>query len=384
MFQTISQLFRHPMSRSVGLVFMLCSFLLANLATRFPDIKASLHLSESDMDWALLAMSLGGLTIMPFTSWLMSKMGSGKANIFFAFAMCGVMLLPIFANTYTFLLIGLFLVGLSMGALDVAMNAATDAIEKVYAVKIMSTCHGMFSLGGMLGAFLASFLSGWQVSKEGHMVTVIILIWLLFLYLYRFLLKMPSIEIEEGVIFVLPKGPLFIMGAVGFCIMMGEGAVSDWSAIYLKDTLLGNDFIVGLGIAGFSLSMAIGRFYGDVVVPKYGAKRIVSLGSLLGSMGILLAIASSSVFLTLLGFTVVGLGFSCVVPVLFRNAAKVPTIASGTGVAAVTTFGILGFLVGPPTIGFVGEQFGLHIGFLTVALLGIIAYWLALRVVWYD
>jgi MFS family permease len=383
MFKTIKNLFSHPMSRTVGLSFFLHSFLFGSLATRLPDIKQSLDLSDSEMGWSLLGMSVGGLTMMPFASWLIAKLGTGRANIVFSSVMCLTILIPITATSTWALLIGFYLYGISMGGQDVAMNAAADAVEKKYDLKIMSTCHGMFSIGAMFGAFTASILAGQGMGKETHMLFIVIAMIGLLLYQLPGLRRLPAIVTEENAIFVLPKGSLLVMGAVGFCIMMGEGAVQDWSAIYLKDRLMADSYMVGLGLAGFSFAMAIGRFYGDLIVPKYGAKRVVSLGALLGSIGILIAISFQSVIGAILGFTIVGIGFSCVVPVLFRNAASVPNVASGTGVAAVTSAGICGFLIGPPTIGFIGETYGLNYGLSIVAILGILAYFLSRKVVWY-
>ncbi len=337
------------------------------------------------MGFALLAMAIGGLTIMPFTSFLMNKIGNGRTNILFTTMMFLCSIIPVVATSYWILIIGMFLTGMFLGAQDVAMNAAADAIEKELNIKIMSTCHGFFSLGLMLGAFTASFAIGQEIGKELHMViTVVLMLAFLFLSLSRRMLQFPSVETEEDTLFVLPKGPLLMMGLVGFCVMMAEGAVNDWSAIYLKDTLMANSYAIGFGLAGFSFSMAIGRFYGDIIVPKYGAKRIVSLGSLIGAIGILVAVVSSSMVLAVIGFTIVGIGFSCVVPVLFRNAASVPTIASGVGVAAVSTSGFLGFLIGPPTIGFIGETYGLDYGLGFAAILSLLAFLMALRVAWYE
>lgn len=372
------------MGRVVGLAFLLHSFLFGSVATRLPDIKHQLNLSDSKMGWALLGMSVGGLCMMPFMSWLISKLGTGRSNLVFCSVMCFVVLIPISATSFWMLVAGFYLYGLTMGAQDVSMNAAADAVEKEYGIKIMSTCHGMFSIGAMSGAVTSSYIAGQGIPKETHLIFAVVAMFFLLSYMYRYLMKLPKIVTEGDALFVLPKGSLLVMAAVGFCIMMGEGAVQDWSAIYLKDHLMANSYMTGFGLAGFAFAMAIGRFYGDIIVPKYGARRVVSLGSLIGGIGILIAIASSSIVLTILGFTIVGIGFSCVVPVLFRNAANVPNVASGTGVAAVTSAGICGFLIGPPSIGFISETYGLNYGLGIVAILGTLAFLFSLRVIWYD
>jgi MFS family permease len=184
------------------------------------------------------------------------------------------------------------------------------------------------------------------------MVIVILLI-------SKSLLNVEDAEIEEGKLFVIPSGALIGLAIVGFIIMMGEGAIADWSAIFIKDYLNGTAAVAGLGFAGFSLTMAFGRFIGDSIIPKYGSRNIIQVGSALGVIGLALVIFIPNIYVAILGFAIVGLGFSCVVPILFSAAAKVPGIASGTGIAAVTTSGIFGFLIGPPSIGFIANELGL-------------------------
>jgi MFS family permease len=149
---------------------------------------------------------------------------------------------------------------------------------------------------------------------------------------------------------------------IGFCVLLSEGAIADWSAIYIRDTLGGSAFLGGFGFAGFSLTMALGRFYGDIITPKLGAGKIFRWGGLIAAiaLGLLLFIGNPGA--AILGFTLAGLGLSCGIPIVFSTAASIPGVSPGGGIASVSSMGYIGFMVGPPAIGFVAEEFGLTYG----------------------
>ena len=344
---------------AIGLVFMTVSILFGSWVTRIPDMKSNLNLNEGTLGLSLLGMSIGALIMMPFSAWIMSKVGTGKTMFFGIIIATLTMALPAFATSFWTLVMFLFVAGLFHGLTDVAMNAAAATIEQSQRIRILSTCHGMFSLGGMFGAILGSLLAGYGVSVQIHLMSLSIIMVIVILLISKSLLNVEDAEIEEGKLFVVPSGALIGLAIVGFIIMMGEGAIADWSAIFIKDYLNGTAAVAGLGFAGFSLTMAFGRFIGDSIIPKYGSRNIIQVGSALGVIGLALVIFIPNIYVAILGFAIVGLGFSCVVPILFSAAAKVPGIASGTGIAAVTTSGIFGFLIGPPSIGFIANELGL-------------------------
>mgnify|MGYP000259422397 CR=1 FL=1 len=350
--------------------------------TRIPDVQNALELTKSQLGLALLGISIGALTLMPFTSWLMIRFTMGKVVFVTGFLSCIVMLLPVAAPSFIWLIVAGVFVGTMSGILDVAMNAAATAIEERDKVVIMSTCHGMFSLGGMIGALSGSLMAGLGVTPLLHLSVMCVLMVILVFYLQPELLNLPESETEEDTIFVLPKGNLLIIAFIGFGIMLGEGAIADWSAVYLKNTLLGSAYVAGLGFAGFSFAMALGRFYGDGIIPKWGAKPIVRWGSLLGVFGLLLAIFVPSIPVVIFGFTLVGLGFSCVVPILFSAASRMPDVASGTGIAAVTASGMMGFLLGPPLIGFIADAYSLSVGLGLVGVLALLGFLLSNAIQW--
>jgi MFS family permease len=155
--------------------------------------------------------------------------------------------------------------------------------------------------------------------------------------------------------------------------MMGEGAVYDWSAIYLKHTLMANAFYSGLGYAGFSMSMAAGRFYGDQMIHSWGAGKTVVVGAIVSLAGILIALILRDPLIVILGFTLAGLGFSCLVPSVYISASRMPGGSAGSNLASVASLGYFGLLAGPPFIGMIADHFGLRIGLgVVVLLMGIV------------
>ena len=380
MIKNLNAFFKNQQAVAVGLVFMTISTLFGSWVTRIPDIKTMLNFDEGTLGLSLLGMSIGALLMMPFSAWVMSKFGTGKTMFIGVIVATFTMALPAFATSFWSLVALLFLAGLLHGLTDVAMNAAAAAIEQTQKIRILSTCHGMFSLGGMLGAVLGSYLAGLGVSVQMHLMSVSIFMIVVVLLFSKTLLNVEDVETEEGKLFVLPSGALIGLAIVGFVIMMGEGAVADWSAIYIRDYLNGSAAMAGLGFAGFSLTMAIGRFTGDSIIPKYGSKAIIQFGSILGAIGLAAVIFIPNIYVAIAGFTIIGLGFSCVVPILFSAAAKVPGVVPGTGIAAVTTSGIFGFLIGPPSIGMIANQFSLTFAYGCMMVLVIIAIFISMKV----
>lgn len=379
MIRSIVQFFVHPTSRALGIVFATLSVLFGSWVTRIPDVMDKLALSEGEFGLALLGISVGSLVTMPLTPLVMKRFSLPKTVIGASWLCCVVFILPVIAPTYWLLVVALVAVGMVNGILDVAVNAATAAVEREQGLVIMSSCHGMFSLGGVVGATLGSLLAGWQVSIFQHLLLVGLGMLVINLFAFKTLSQLSNADSEEAH-FAIPTKALLGLSLIGFCIMIGEGAIADWSAIYLRDVIQSSAFLVGLGFAGFNLTMTIGRFMGDWVVLWIGSKNLVKWGSLVGGFGILVSMISTLPLFAILGFTLVGVGFSTIIPIVFRAAANVPGVPSSLGVAAVTSTGFTGFLIGPPLIGFLADGFGLRVGFGFVLFLALVSFLVANRV----
>ncbi|HKK79922.1 MAG TPA: MFS transporter, partial [Phaeodactylibacter sp.] len=185
-------------------------------------------------------------------------------------------------------------------------------------------------------------------------------------------MQLPKHE-SKGSALALPPKALLGLAFIGFCIMIGEGAIADWGAIFLHKEAGASTAFASLGYAGFSLSMAVGRFAGDSIRLKLGSTRPIAVGSLIGAAGIALTVMSAHPVIGILGFTIVGLGFSTVVPLVFSAAANTKGVDVANGIAAVASAGTIGFLIAPPLIGMISEAWGLSYGMGFVALLALSA-----------
>lgn len=380
MIRTLKAFAFHLPSLSVGLTFFTLSMLFGSWLARLPEVQASLMLSEGQLGLALLGLPVGALCLMPFAGWLSNHLSSAQAMSISTLLFCAFFPLPAFAQNIYSLFAALFLVGVANSFLNIAMNAAASAVERSYSMTIMSVCHGMFSLGAMVGAGSSGLVASLGVPLPAHLVAVALLMVGLHLWLRPVIAELPdAAKADEGAGLALPPKALMGLAFIGFCIMIGEGAVADWSAIYLRKDLQSGLFTASLGYAGFSMAMAAGRFAGDSICLRLGTARAVGLGSSLGALGVALAIATPFPALAVLGFTLTGAGFSIVVPLLFGAAAKVPGVAVGTGIAAVASAGILGFLIAPPLIGMISEHLGLSYGLGFVVLMAVLAAFAAKR-----
>jgi MFS family permease len=363
----------HLPSLTVGLAFFSLSLLFGSWLARIPEVQAALLLSEGQLGIALLGLPAGALAIMPFAGWLTNRLSTGAAAGISTVLFCLAAPLPALAGSFAGLIGTLFVVGLTNSFMNISINAAAAALERHHQISIMSSCHGMFSLGAMVGAGSSGLIASAGISLHLHLVGVALLLIILQIILRPVTIHLPEGNKSESNGLAVPPPALWGLAFIGFCIMIGEGAIADWSAIYLRKIQGAGPFTASLGYAGFAMAMAIGRFGGDTIRLHLGAKKAILTGSLLGCTGMIMAIASPAASLSILGFTIVGLGFSTVVPLLFSIAANTEGISAGTGIAAVASSGVVGFLIAPPIIGFISELMGLSAGLGIVAFLALLA-----------
>jgi len=358
----------HLPSASVGTAFAVMSILFGTWITRIPDIQQQTGLSDGQLGLALLGMPLGAIAIMAFMGQIIHHHGAGKVTWVSSVVFVLAMILPTLAVDLWTLAGALVIVGIGVGSMDVSMNATAAVVEKQSQRLIMSTSHAVFSLGGMIGAGIGSVVVGLGVSTFAHFSYTIATMLAVVLVVRKQWLAI-SEDNQGSHKWVWPTRSLALLVFIGFCALLSEGAIADWSAIYLRRTLQGSAFIGGLGFAGFSLTMSLGRFYGDLVIPKWGAGNLVQWGGLLAgaSLGVALMIGNPTV--SIVGFTLAGLGLSCVIPIIFSASARIPGVSPGGGIAAVSSMGYMGLMVGPPAIGFIAEEFGLTLGLGLVAVL---------------
>jgi MFS family permease len=377
MIRTVTSFFIKPERRAVGLVFLSISLLFGAWVTRLPELKDRLGLSEGELGVALFFMPLGAISIFPFLSKIIQLLGERKATLLGVLVFLGTILLPSLAASEFWLMASLYLVGVAAALTDVSMNAAAAEVEKQFDCQIMSATHGFFSLGGMIGAATAGLFLWLEVDSVMHLLFWSLLSGSLILLTSGKLLN-AAVRAPNTKVFQLPPRSMWGLAVIGLCIMISEGGITDWSTIYLRDELLSSAETAGFGFAGFSAFMALGRFLGDDLIKKYGSGRLLIIGCLMAVLGLGGSMMGHPV-LAIAGFSLAGLGYSVIVPILFSRAARVTGVPSATGIASVASAGYLGLLAGPVVIGFIGEWKGLGAGFLFLLLLTALALVVALK-----
>lgn len=372
MLKNISSFIKIKPALAVGFLFSTSSLLFGTWVASIPGIKQRLGFTDGTLGLSLLLSPLGAITGMLLSTRIFSKIPVGKWMVVGYMLLCCIMTLQINSvNRWMFWVCLYFFGGISF-LNGVSSNATVNILEKKYNRLLMSTCHGMYSLGGAVSAGLAAVLfavhlpSGWQIVMVASVILTII-----FFNRHLLLANRDIIHSRSGI--KLPS--LTILGISFICMVtfMAEGCVADWSAIYLKEMLHSPKELVSLGYAGFSIAMTIGRLNGDSLIAAIGSKKIVIAGCLLAATGFGVVVFAPAVLVAIVGYIMVGLGCSCIVPVLFSASANIPGVSTVEGFAMVTTGGLIGFLTGPSLIGFISEKSNLSQGLSLLILLTIVA-----------
>ncbi len=352
---------------SVSLIFLIHGILVSNWLSRIPAVQAKLHLSVGILGATLLATAAGALIAMPLTSQLVGKFGSAPVTRAFTLGLCGCLVLPGLAWSAASLAVALFVYGAAAGAMDVAMNTEGVAVESAYGRPVMVSFHALFSLGGMLGSLMGSLAASHAIHPQWHLAAVGAALAAAAIPVCRYMLVNTSEPLADTSSTRELLRPLIGLGVVAFCILLGEGAMADWSAVYLGQ--FAGAGIAPLGYAVFSLTMALGRLGGDWFHEHLGSVATVRWGGALAAAGLSIALWIGGVPATLAGFACAGWGFSAIFPILCSVAGKKAGDKPEAGIAAVTATGYLGFLVGPPVIGFLAQASSLRKALLLVAAL---------------
>lgn len=355
---------------AVATVFFANGAGLASWIPHIPTVQARLGLGPSVLGLALLAMAAGALVGIPLSGWATARAGSrtivrATALVFFV-----ALPLPILAPSLGALVAALFVLGAGNGALDVSMNAQAVAIEVRAPRPIMSSLHGMWSLGGLTGAGLAALALARGVSPARHVAAAVVSFGGATALAVTALLPPAADVAGDDRRFAWPTRSMLGLGVIAFLGLLIEGAMGDWSAVYLQRTLGTTSATAALGFAAFSLTMAAGRFTGDALVARFGNERVVRRCTGAAALGLGIALVLSTPIAAIAGFACVGFGIANLIPIVFRAAGGLAGVAPSEGIAAVGTFGYVGFLAGPPTIGFVAEAMTLPaaLGLLVAAL----------------
>jgi MFS family permease len=369
-----------PSRIAVKLVFFINGFVHANLASRFPRIQELFQLDNGMLGLILLCSSLGALLAMPFTGWLVVQNGSRRVGIFAVFAYCLILPVVPFMSGFIGLASVFFLMGVTAGMLDISMNAQAIMIEQQLKKPIMTSFHALFSIGMGVGALTGVLFIKLQSSLMLHFTIIVVASVIGSLWArYHFVHDKPKEKSKEGQVFRLPNSAMVGIGIIAFCSMLGEGAMVDWSTNYMEHISLADKVLAPMALASFSLAMTIGRLFGDSARARFGDRLLMIYCGLTAAIGMGLSIIFIQPYAVIIGFFIVGLGLSVIVPIAYSIAGNTKGLPSSVGLAMVTTVGYSGFLFGPPIIGFLADWQTLRIALLLVVVLFITMTVLSVR-----
>ncbi|MFD0799356.1 MFS transporter [Maribacter chungangensis] len=345
-------------------VFASLNILFGTWAIYIPQVKEGLAIDNSQLGFAIFFLSLGVFTVFPFASGWINSIGVGKATFYGVLLSCAAAMLPLLAPSYYTLMGALFLFGASNGFTDIAMNTLVTEVEKKDQVKFMSASHGFFSLGGVL-AGIGSFLIGPIGNPVLHMGLAVALVLAVNLVFYtKYVGVTAELLASEGFSLKLFK-PLLLLGLISFLAMGSEGAIVDWSGLYLKEISIAPEALWGAGFLGFQVTMTLGRFLGDGVSEQLGSVKMIMVGTVFALVGYGLVL-SENTYLAIAGFALSGLGFSVMIPEVFRIGGNVKGVDSSKGIAFIAGTGYAGFLCAPPILGFLAETSSLKTSFVVL------------------
>jgi MFS family permease len=351
-------------------------------ASRVPDVAAGVGAGHSTLGIALLCLSLGALVCMRFTGALCARFGSGPVCAAAAVAVSAGAVLPGLVATVAGLCVALLVFGAATGMVNVAANSLGVQVEARAGRPLLSGLHAGFSIGGLGGALVGG-IAATVMGVTWHLVLVAAAGLFLTAWMLPVLMAAgredpaPRAERPENGVRRRPTAALVVLGAIAGCTAFGEGALTDWGALLLREDLGAPTTLAAAGYAGFALAMACGRLFGGRLLIGLGERLLLVGGALVAAAGALAAVTTSSLVVALTGFVLVGLGLANVFPLAIARAGQ---IGGAPGIALATTVGYTGLLGGPPAIGLLAEHAGLPLALSSVALLAVVAAVLVLTV----
>lgn len=350
-------------------IFLVCGLGISSWAPMVPYAKQRLGLDDANLGVLLLMLGSGAMAMMPVSGYLGHKYGNRIVILCAALLMAAMLPLLLILDTAAGMGAALFVFGAAVGTVDVAMNSHGVQVQNLYGKPIMSSLHGLFSIGGLFGSLGLGFLMKLGLDPMAATVSISMLLILIVSSQYRSLFDAetekaaiksfsPVKETGGGFFSWLKKGVVFL-GIMCFVVFLSEGAMLDWSAVFLHENRGIKEEFAGMGYAMFSIAMAAMRLVGDRIVSRFNSKMVVVAGSLIAASGLFLAVFAPWAVAALIGFTLLGLGAANIVPVFLSEAGRVRNISAAVSIPAVTTMGYAGQLAGPALLGLIAYLFSL-------------------------
>jgi len=366
----------HKSRIGIGILFLLCGLNFATWATRIPDFKQLLHLSDAALGTVLMGLPIGSLVSLPLAGWLIAKYNS---KIICLIAIClYVVVIPLigFSTSALALFAGLFLFGMSGDILNIAVNTQVISLEKKTSKIMMSSFHAIFSVGLMLGALLGGLVVTFHIGFKAHFYGIALLNLLLIPSFYFFLLPDESTakKNEESKSYIFNLGTyLIILACIAFCGMLCEGAMADWISLYFAEKIKSNSLPNTIGFTSFAAAMVIGRLAGDYLSNKFQVKKILVINGILVAVGMVITLVFPQLIIKVVGCFIIGLGISTIVPLIYSKAGTQTRIAPSIAIAGVSSIAYVGFLLGPVLIGYIADIINLQYALVLLIILGLVA-----------
>jgi MFS family permease len=366
---------------AVSMFYFAMGLCFATWASRIPTIKSDLLLSDGQLGTILFALPVGQLTMMYFSGKLVTRFGSHRilpfSILMYTFCLTNLGL----AQNAWQLALALYFFGIFSNLTNISVNTQGIYTEGLFKRTIMSSFHGMWSLAGFTGALVGLGMLALGLSTYSHFLVVAFIAFLLIAFNFKFLIKAKeTIITEKKKGFRKPDTTLVLLGVIGFCSMASEGIMFDWSGVFFKDIVKVPGALVILGYTSFMIMMASGRFFGDKLINKFGRKTVMQISGIMISSGFFTAVVFPYIIPSTIAFMVIGLGVSTIVPTLYSIAGKHPTIPTGEALTAVSSVSFLGFLMGPPVIGYIAELSSLRFSFAFIGIFGVFIAFMVSRI----
>lgn len=358
---------------SVSTFYFLQGLVFASWACRIPDIKRTLGMNDADLGSVLFAVPVGQLSAMALSGYLVGRFGSRRilmgASVFYP----AVLLYLGVAASFWELAFGLFLFGVAANLTNISVNTQGVGVERLYQCSIMARFHGLWSLAGFFGALLGAGMVDWDVPPETHFIIIFLICMVILAAFSRSLLPRDArrSSTQNGGMFRSMDAYVLLIGLIAFGSMVSEGTMFDWSGVYFESVVQPGPGLVQLGYVAFMSTMALGRFTADRMVMRFGAVRVLRASGFLIYAGLLVSVLFPVLWSATLGFLLVGLGTSSIVPLCYSMAGKSRKMIPSVALASVSTIGFLGFLLGPPVIGHIAHASSLRWSFSLIALIGL-------------
>ncbi|MEO5889569.1 MAG: MFS transporter [Ferruginibacter sp.] len=355
---------------AVSVFFFIAGFTFASWASRIPDIKTKLLLTDAGLGAVLFALPVGLMLGLPFSGYLVARFGSRIVMIITAMLYPLTLILLGMAPSVWTLSASLFLFGFWGNLLNISINTQAVGVEALYGRSIMASFHGLWSLAGFTGAAVGTLMIALHLTPFTHYCIICATAFLLVLISFKYTLPHSDSNNKQP-IFARPDASILKLGLIAFGCMVCEGTMFDWSGVYFQKEVQVSAAYTTLGYVAFMSSMAAGHFIADWLVTKFGVKTMLQFSGTVICIGLLTAVIFPHILPATIGFLLVGLGVSSVIPLVYGLAGKSKSMQPGVALAAVSTIGFLGFLIGPPLIGFIAGASSLRWSFSVIALIGL-------------